>query len=118
MERGRTSPRSAGRWRSGPALDDAPPLPRLLAHFDPLLMGYRDRALILDPGDAAHIQAGGGSSGAPAPAVSCVPAGPLPDAVTATVPGAIRSQARRVSAAGSPDQAAKSARPAGPYPLR
>jgi hypothetical protein len=50
----------AGSVLSGPALDGAPPLPRLLAHFDPLLMGYRDRTLILDPGDAAHIQAGGG----------------------------------------------------------
>ena len=45
---------------AGQSLDGAPPLPRLLAHFDPLLMGYRDRTLILDPGDAAQIQAGGG----------------------------------------------------------
>ena len=34
--------------------------PRLLGHFDPLLMGYQDRALILDPVHARSIQAGGG----------------------------------------------------------
>jgi Winged helix DNA-binding domain len=34
--------------------------PRLLGHFDPLLMGYQDRALILDPAHARSIQAGGG----------------------------------------------------------
>jgi hypothetical protein len=45
---------------SGQPLDGAPLLPRLLAHFDPLLMGYRDRTLILDRQDAARIQAGGG----------------------------------------------------------
>lgn len=38
----------------------AGPRPRLLGHFDPLLMGYRDRALILDPARAQRIQAGGG----------------------------------------------------------
>jgi len=34
--------------------------PRLLSHFDPLLLGYRDRALLLDPRYARRIQAGGG----------------------------------------------------------
>ena len=34
--------------------------PRLLGHFDPFLLGYRDRGLILDPGYAPRIQAGGG----------------------------------------------------------
>jgi hypothetical protein len=41
-------------------LDDAAPRPRLLGHFDPLLMGYRDRTLILDPAHAKRVQAGGG----------------------------------------------------------
>jgi hypothetical protein len=43
-----------------PALDGAPAQARLLGHFDPLLMGYRDRALILAPEHAKRIQAGGG----------------------------------------------------------
>lgn len=34
--------------------------PRLLGHFDPLLLGYRDRDLVLDPGYGSRIQAGGG----------------------------------------------------------
>ena len=47
------------------ALTDAPldapdPRPRLLGHFDPLLMGYRDRDLVLDPAHTRRIQAGGG----------------------------------------------------------
>ncbi|MBV9793285.1 MAG: AlkZ family DNA glycosylase [Actinobacteria bacterium] len=44
----------------GAELDGAAPSPRLLGHFDPLLMGYRDRELILAPGYAKRIQAGGG----------------------------------------------------------
>jgi len=41
---------------------DAPdlPAPRLLGHFDPLLLGYRDRDLVLDPAFAGRVQAGGG----------------------------------------------------------
>jgi hypothetical protein len=38
----------------------APLAPRLLGHFDPLLMGYQDRDLILDPEHTKRIQAGGG----------------------------------------------------------
>ena len=34
--------------------------PRLLGHFDPFLLGYRDRGLVLDPGYARRIQTGGG----------------------------------------------------------
>lgn len=34
--------------------------PRLLGHFDALLLGYRGRDLILDPAAAKRIQAGGG----------------------------------------------------------
>ncbi len=34
--------------------------PRLLGHFDPFLLGYRDRGLVLDPGYAPRIQTGGG----------------------------------------------------------
>jgi hypothetical protein len=33
---------------------------RLLGHFDPLLLGYRDRDLIVDPAYARRVQAGGG----------------------------------------------------------
>jgi hypothetical protein len=40
--------------------DGPPPSPRLLGHFDPLLMGYRDRDLVLDPAHTKRIQAGGG----------------------------------------------------------
>ena len=40
------------------APEDPPPL--LLGHFDPYLLGYRDRALVLDPRYARRIQAGGG----------------------------------------------------------
>jgi Winged helix DNA-binding domain len=50
----------AGTALDGPGPDSAPPEPRLLAHFDPLLMGYRDRELILDARYAKRIQAGGG----------------------------------------------------------
>lgn len=38
----------------------AVPLPRLLGHFDPLLLGYHDRDAVLDPRYASRIQAGGG----------------------------------------------------------
>lgn len=41
-------------------LDGPDPRPRLLGHFDPLLMGYRDRDLVLDPAHTRRIQAGGG----------------------------------------------------------
>jgi hypothetical protein len=34
--------------------------PRLLGHFDPLLMGYRSRDHVLDPRYAKRIQTGGG----------------------------------------------------------
>ncbi len=34
--------------------------PRLLGHFDPLLLGYRSRELLLDAAHATAIQAGGG----------------------------------------------------------
>jgi Winged helix DNA-binding domain len=52
----------AGAPLTGASLEapPAPPAPRLLGHFDPLLMGYQDRALILDPAHARSIQAGGG----------------------------------------------------------
>ena len=42
----------------GPA--QAGPAPRLLGHFDPYLLGYRDRGLVLDPRYTRRIQAGGG----------------------------------------------------------
>ena len=45
---------------SGAPLHGPPPPPRLLGHFDPLLMGYSDRELILDPANAKRVQAGGG----------------------------------------------------------
>jgi hypothetical protein len=49
---------------AGPPLTDTlasgPLAPRLLGHFDPLLVGYQDRTLILDPAHARSIQAGGG----------------------------------------------------------
>ncbi|HWG16115.1 MAG TPA: winged helix DNA-binding domain-containing protein [Streptosporangiaceae bacterium] len=41
-------------------LDGAPPRPRLLGHFDPWLLGYHDRHLVLDPAWTRRIQAGGG----------------------------------------------------------
>jgi Winged helix DNA-binding domain len=44
----------------GPVLDGAAPRARLLGHFDPWLLGYRDRALVLDPAYTRRIQAGGG----------------------------------------------------------
>jgi hypothetical protein len=46
--------------RADARLDQPPPQPRLLGHFDPLLMGYRDRDLVLDPARTRQIQAGGG----------------------------------------------------------
>jgi hypothetical protein len=36
------------------------PSPLLLGHFDPFLLGYRDRDLMLDPRYAKRVQAGGG----------------------------------------------------------
>jgi hypothetical protein len=48
----------AGAPLTNPLTDEL--APRLLGHFDPLLMGYQDRALILDPAHARSIQAGGG----------------------------------------------------------
>jgi Winged helix DNA-binding domain len=45
---------------AGAPLDAPAPRPRLLGHFDPLLMGYRDRDLVLDPAHTRRIQAGGG----------------------------------------------------------
>ena len=45
---------------AGARLDVPAPRPRLLGHFDPLLMGYRDRDLVLDPAWTRRIQAGGG----------------------------------------------------------
>ena len=50
----------AGAPLTGATLQAAALAPRLLGHFDPLLMGYQDRALILDPAHARSIQAGGG----------------------------------------------------------
>lgn len=42
--------------------EEPPALPgvRLLGHWDPLLLGYRDRSFTLDPDHAKHIQRGGG----------------------------------------------------------
>ena len=40
--------------------EPAGPSPRLLGHFDPFLLGYRDRGLVLDAGYAPRIQTGGG----------------------------------------------------------
>jgi hypothetical protein len=76
-----------------------PPPPRLLGHFDTLLLGYRSRDLILDRDLAPRIQAGGGMilpavlvdgrvtgtwrldrSGSSA-VVTVEPAGPLPGSV-------------------------------------
>lgn len=34
--------------------------PRMLGHFDPWLLGYKDRSFTLDPAHALHIQRGGG----------------------------------------------------------
>lgn len=42
-----------------PAVDGESPA-RLLGHFDPLLLGYRDRDLVLDAAHAKEVQAGGG----------------------------------------------------------
>ncbi|MEV0678025.1 crosslink repair DNA glycosylase YcaQ family protein [Actinosynnema sp. NPDC050436] len=33
---------------------------RMLGHFDPYLLGYKDRSLALDPGSAPRVQTGGG----------------------------------------------------------
>ena len=40
--------------------EPADPHPRLLGQFDPFLLGYRDRGLVLDAGYAPRIQTGGG----------------------------------------------------------
>ena len=40
--------------------EPADPPPRLLGQFDPYLLGYRDRGLVLDAGYAPRIQTGGG----------------------------------------------------------
>lgn len=45
---------------AGTDLDRPPPPPRLLGHFDPLLLGYADRSPVLDPAHAKRVQAGGG----------------------------------------------------------
>jgi len=46
---------------AGTSLDAAGlPAPRLLGHFDTLLLGYQDRDLVLDPVFAKRVQAGGG----------------------------------------------------------
>ncbi|HEY0717949.1 MAG TPA: winged helix DNA-binding domain-containing protein [Streptosporangiaceae bacterium] len=50
----------AGTELDGARLDGALPRPRLLGHFDPWLLGYGDRDLVLDPAYARRIQAGGG----------------------------------------------------------
>jgi hypothetical protein len=42
------------------ARSPAGPVVRLLGRFDDYLLGWRDRALILDPAFARRIQAGGG----------------------------------------------------------
>lgn len=51
-------------WMLAHADADAPALPAahvaLLGHFDPYLLGYRNRDLVLDPRFARRIQAGGG----------------------------------------------------------
>lgn len=44
----------------GGAEAPAGPAARLLGHFDPYLLGYRDRGLVLDTAYARRIQAGGG----------------------------------------------------------
>jgi hypothetical protein len=41
-------------------VDNPVPGVRLLGHFDPILLGYRDRSFILDPKHAKQIQRGGG----------------------------------------------------------
>jgi winged helix DNA-binding protein len=53
---------SAWLLRRAPVADDAPrgPHVRLLGAFDGLLLGYRNRALVLEPRHARRIQAGGG----------------------------------------------------------
>jgi DNA glycosylase AlkZ-like len=48
------------RGRGGDRGGRGDPGPRLLGHFDPFLLGYRDRGLVLDPAFARRIQAGGG----------------------------------------------------------
>jgi hypothetical protein len=50
----------AGTELDGAQLDGARPRPRLLGHFDPWLLGYDDRDLVLDPAYTRRIQAGGG----------------------------------------------------------
>ncbi|NUT99243.1 MAG: winged helix DNA-binding domain-containing protein [Saccharothrix sp.] len=52
------------RLRDLPELADAPATPsgtvRMLGHFDPYLLGYKDRGLALNPAHAPLIQTGGG----------------------------------------------------------
>jgi hypothetical protein len=44
-----------------PSLPEPGDLPlRMLGHFDPWLLGYKDRSFTLDPAHAKHIQRGGG----------------------------------------------------------
>jgi hypothetical protein len=43
-----------------PSIDAAPAPVRLLGHWDPWLLGYKDRSFTLDPRHARHIQRGGG----------------------------------------------------------
>jgi hypothetical protein len=51
-------------WMLATAVVEEPAVPAahvaLLGHFDPYLLGYRSRDLVLDPRFAARIQAGGG----------------------------------------------------------
>ena len=42
------------------ALEDHPPIVRLLPRYDTYLLGYADRSLIIDPAHAHHIYPGGG----------------------------------------------------------
>jgi hypothetical protein len=62
-ERGFDEVRAAGRpaWvLSGELPEEPPPFVRLLPHFDPYLLGYRDRSLAVPPRYAARVQRGGG----------------------------------------------------------
>ncbi len=55
-----TEARKAFAQKQQPVVE-AKPLPvRLLGHFDPWLLGYKDRSFTLDPQHAKHIQRGGG----------------------------------------------------------
>ncbi len=56
-----TEARKAFAGLETPSIVDRPvPGARLLGHFDPILLGYRDRSFILDPKHAKQIQRGGG----------------------------------------------------------